>query len=108
MDRFRTARTRIVILGGGFGGVFTARYLEQQISSTSTVEIVLVSRENFFLMTPLMFDVATDTLGLHNSSVPIRSVLRSTRVVEASVTGVDVDRRVVSVQADGEKEEIRY
>src|SRR5215831_5296391 len=93
-------RTRIVILGGGFAGVFTARYLERLLRPTPGVEVVLVNRDNFFLMTPLLFDVATGTLGLHNSSAPVRAALRSTRVVEATVTHVDVDRRVVSVQAD--------
>jgi NADH:quinone reductase (non-electrogenic) len=101
-------RTRVVILGGGFGGVFTARHLERLLRRNPGVEVVLVSRDNFFLMTPLLFDVSTGTLGLHNSSVPIRSALRSTRVVEATVTGVDLDRRVVRVKADGVEQEIGY
>jgi len=101
-------RIRIVILGGGFGGVFTARHLERLLRRTSGAEVVLVSRDNFFLMTPLLFDVATGTLALHNNSAPVRSALRSTRVVEAMVTGVDVNRRVVSVQAEGEEQEIEY
>src|SRR5262245_61252710 len=100
--------TRIVILGGGFGGVYTARHLERLFRRDRGVEVVLVSRDNYFLMTPLLFDVCTGTLGLHNCSAPIRSVLRSTRVVEATVTGVDVNRRVVSVEAGGERQEIGY
>ena len=44
---------RIVILGGGFGGVYTARRLERLLRRRSDVEIVLVSRDNFLLMTPL-------------------------------------------------------
>lgn len=101
-------RTRVVILGGGFGGVFTARHLERLLRRTPNAEVVLVSRDNFFLMTPLLFDVATGTLGLHNSSAPVRSALRSTRVVEATVTALDIDRRVVTVEADGEEEAIGY
>jgi NADH dehydrogenase len=97
-----------VILGGGFGGVFTARHLERLLRRTPGAEVVLVSRDNFFLMTPLLFDVATGTLGLHNNSAPVRSALRSTRVVEATVTAVDINRRVVSVEANGEQEEIAY
>jgi NADH dehydrogenase len=100
--------TRVVILGGGFGGVYTARHLERLLRRNRNVEVVLVSRDNFFLMTPLLFDVCTGTLGLHNCSAPIRSVLRSTRVVEATVTGVDVNRRVVSVEADGEHQDLGY
>src|SRR5262245_15421663 len=100
--------TRVVILGGGFGGVYTARHLERLLRRNRSVEVVLVSRDNYFLMTPLLFDVCTGTLGLHNCSAPVRSVLRSTRVVEATVTGVDVNRRVVSVEAGGEHQEIGY
>jgi NADH dehydrogenase len=100
--------TRIVILGGGFGGVYTARHLERQLRRVRGVEVVLISRDNYFLMTPLLFDVCTGTLGLHNCSSPVRAALRSSRVVEATVTGVDIDRRVVSVEADGEEQEIEY
>ncbi|HVS37370.1 MAG TPA: hypothetical protein VMS17_17545, partial [Gemmataceae bacterium] len=49
------ARTRIVILGGGFGGVYTARRLERLLRRRPDVEIVLVSRDNFLVMTPLLF-----------------------------------------------------
>jgi len=50
-------KKRILILGGGFGGVYTARYLEWLIKGRSDVEIVLVSQGNFLLMTPLLFEV---------------------------------------------------
>jgi len=51
------SRTRIVILGGGFGGVYTARHLERLCRRRPDVEIILVSRDNFLLMTPLLFEV---------------------------------------------------
>ena len=47
---------RIVVLGGGFGGVTTVRYLEQLLRGHADVEITLVSRENFFVLMPLTFD----------------------------------------------------
>jgi len=46
-----------VILGGGFGGVYTTRHLERLCRRRPEVEIVLVSRDNFLLMTPLLFEV---------------------------------------------------
>lgn len=52
-------KTRIVILGGGFGGVTTARHLERLCKGRRDVEIVLVSRDNFLLMTPLLFEVCS-------------------------------------------------
>ena len=55
---------RILILGGGFGGVATARHLERLFRRRPDVEIVLVSRDNFVLMTPLLFEVFSGTLDL--------------------------------------------
>src|SRR3954447_7463322 len=57
------SKKRIVILGGGFGGVVTARHLEGLFRRRPDVEIVLVSRDNFLLMTPLLFEVFSGALG---------------------------------------------
>ena len=48
-------RTRTVVGGGGFGGTYVARHLERLCRRRPEVEIALVSRDNFFLMTPLLF-----------------------------------------------------
>src|SRR5437870_12190384 len=63
-------KTRIVILGGGFGGVSTARHLERLCKRRMDVEIVLVSRDNFLLMTPLLFEVLSGTLDVRHCSSP--------------------------------------
>src|ERR1700686_637608 len=78
-------KTRIVILGGGFGGVYTARLLEKLLKRRPDVEIVLVSRDNFLLMTPLLFEVFSGTLDPRDCSFPIRAFLRTTQFVEATV-----------------------
>src|ERR1043166_9321205 len=52
------AKKRILILGGGFAGAYTALHLEKQLASTPDVEIMLVSRENFVLFTPMLHEVA--------------------------------------------------
>jgi NADH dehydrogenase len=101
-------RTRIVILGGGFGGVYTARRLERLCRRRPEVEIVLVSRNNFLLMTPLLFEVFSGTLDLRHCAFPIRAFLRTTRVVEARVTGIDLERRVVHLAAGGESGKLAY
>jgi NADH dehydrogenase len=97
-----------VILGGGFGGVATARHLEQLCRHRPDVEVVLVSRDNFLLMTPLLFEVCSGTLDVRHCSFPIRAFLRTTRFVEATVEGVDLDRRVVRLAAPGERGELAY
>src|SRR5262249_58343875 len=87
-------KTRIVILGGGFGGVTTAGHLERLCKRRRDVEIVLVSRDNFLLMTPLLFEVCSGALDARHWSFPIRAFLRTTRFVEAAVRGIDLEPRV--------------
>ena len=101
-------KTRIVILGGGFGGVTTARRLERLCKRRRDVEIVLVSRDNFVLMTPLLFEVCSGALDARHCSLPIRAFLRTTRFVEAAVQGVDLERRVVHLSSGGEPGELAY
>jgi NADH:ubiquinone reductase (H+-translocating) len=101
-------KTRIVILGGGFGGVTTARHLERLCKRRRDVEIILVSRDNFVLMTPLLFEVCSGALDARHCSLPIRAFLRTTRYVEAAVTGVDLERRVVHLGRGGEPDELSY
>jgi NADH dehydrogenase len=91
----QASQTRIVILGGGFGGVYTARHLEKLCRGRRDVEIVLVSRDNFLLMTPLLFEVCSGTLDLRHCAFPVRAFLRNTRFVEATVEGIDLERRAV-------------
>jgi len=54
VDTVASPKTRILILGGGFGGVYTARHLEKLCKHRPDVEISLVSRDNFLVMTPLL------------------------------------------------------
>ena len=101
-------KTRIVILGGGFGGVTTARRLERLCKRRRDVEIILVSRDNFVLMTPLLFEVCSGALDARHCSLPIRAFLRTTRFVEAAVQGVDLERRVVHLSSAGGPDELSY
>ncbi|HTU25928.1 MAG TPA: NAD(P)/FAD-dependent oxidoreductase [Pirellulales bacterium] len=101
-------KRRIVILGGGFGGVYTARNLERLTRGSQDIEIVLVSRDNFLLMTPLLFEVCSGTLDLRHCAFPIRAFLRSARFAQATVQGIDLERRVVHLTAAERSEELAY
>ncbi|HZF09712.1 MAG TPA: NAD(P)/FAD-dependent oxidoreductase [Thermoanaerobaculia bacterium] len=101
--------TRIVIAGGGFGGLWTAGRLERLLGREPGVEIVVVCRDNYFLMTPLLFEACSGTLDVRHCSLPVREFLRRVRFVEATVHGIDLDRRVVrAVAAEGRTYEIPY
>ena len=100
---------RIVVLGGGFGGVTTARHLERVLRGHTDVEITLVSRDNFFVLTPLLFESCSGRLELRHCAQPIRAALRRARFVEATVEGVDVQRQFVrAVAADGSAYDLPY
>jgi NADH dehydrogenase len=90
-----TQTTRILILGGGFGGVYTALHLQKTFKRDPAVEITLVDRDNYFLMTPLLFEAGSGVLEPRHAVTPIRSLLDKARFVEADVQSIDLDARVV-------------
>ena len=99
---------RIVVLGGGFAGVATVRELERLLGYRADIEITLVSRDNFFVLTPLLFEACSGTLELRHCAQPIRPALTKSRFVEAMVDRVDVDARVVHSIARGDSYDIPY
>jgi NADH dehydrogenase len=100
---------RVVVLGGGFGGVTTVRELERLCADRSDVEITLVSRDNFFVQSPLLFEACSGVLELRHCAQPIRPALRRAHFVEGTVVAADVVRRSVHVEAaDGEALDLPY
>lgn len=89
-------KPHIVIVGGGFGGVYTARYLERLVRR-GEAEVTLINRTNYFLFTPLLHEVATGALSPNSVIEPIREILRGkeVRFLQAEVRGVDVAKKIV-------------
>jgi len=84
---------RVVIVGGGFGGLYAARTLHK-----APVQVTVVDRTNHHVFQPLLYQVATAGLSSEQIAAPIRSVLRhqhNTEVLMAEVTGVDTEKRIV-------------
>ncbi|HKD66256.1 MAG TPA: NAD(P)/FAD-dependent oxidoreductase [Candidatus Binataceae bacterium] len=103
------AIVRIVVLGGGFGGIYTVRRLEKLFRRRDDVQILLVSRDNFLLMTPLLFEVCSGKLEMSACSISIREFLRSVGFIEAVVETIDLERRLVILSSGGsDKRELRY
>lgn len=99
------ARPRVVIIGGGFGGLYAARALKRAL-----VDVTVIDRTNHHLFQPLLYQVATATLAPTHITAPIRWLLRkqqNTRVVLGEVTGIDVEARRVTC-ADGAVFEYDY
>jgi len=100
-------RPRVVIVGGGFGGLAAAKALGK-----APAEVILIDRTNHHVFAPLLYQVATSVLAPSQMSSPLRAVLRrqkNTTVVMGEVTGVDKVQRCVFVNdADREHVQVPY
>ena len=89
------ARTRIVILGGGFAGVKTAIHLERAFGADPSISLTLVSETNALLFTPMLAEAAGGSLDAAHISSPLRTSLLRTAVIRGRVTEIDLERRRV-------------
>ncbi len=98
---------RVVIIGGGFGGLFAARALRR-----APVSVTLIDRAPHHLFQPLLYQCATGILSEGQIAAPLRSVLKKHRNVEcvmAEVTGIDTDgRRLTATRPGGSRIELGY
>lgn len=102
---------RVLVLGGGFAGVETARHLEKLARRRDDIEIWLVSRENFTLFTPLLPEVCSGMLEARHSVTALRAQLKrpSSWAVTAVVEKIDLDAKQVTVLGgDGDPHRLNY
>lgn len=88
-------RARVIIIGGGFGGIAAAQRLRRE-----PVDLLLIDRHNHYVFQPLLYQVASATLAPSDVAVPIRWYLRNqsnTRVLLAEVTGVNLEHQTVEL-----------
>jgi len=90
---------KILILGGGFGGMYCAKKLECLMAKRKNIdaEIILVSRQNFFVFTPMLPQVVSGMIESNHVVVPLRQVLKNTKFYEAEVASIDVKKRKVNL-----------
>jgi NADH dehydrogenase FAD-containing subunit len=101
------AQPRIIIVGGGFGGLAAAKALKK-----TPAEVILIDRSNHHLFQPLLYQVATAVLTPGQIATPIRSILRNqtnVTVILGEVTGVDTQRKCILFNnVDREKVPVDY
>jgi NADH dehydrogenase len=90
-------KTRVLILGGGFGGLYAALHLDKTIARDQDIEVTLVSRDNFILFTPMLPEVAAGDLDLTDIVSPLRQMLKHTNVLIADVESIDPAERRVTI-----------
>jgi NADH dehydrogenase len=91
-------KKRILILGGGFAGAYTALYLQKLLSGTPDVEVMVVSQENFILFTPMLHEVAGTDAAATDVVQPLRKMLRRTSVLIGDVESIDLAKKQVRVR----------
>jgi NAD(P)H-nitrite reductase large subunit len=97
-DAVRERRPRVVIVGGGFGGLYAARGLAR-----APVDITIVDKNNYHLFRPMLYQVATGLLSSDEIAAPIRSILRkqdNVTVLMEEVVGVDTEAGLVRARHD--------
>ena len=93
-------RHRVLIVGGGFGGLYAAR----ELGKDERVEVTLVDRRNHHLFTPLLYQVATGAVSPGDIAQPLRSILRrqrNTTVLLGEASEIDPARRIVTLSDGG-------
>src|ERR671918_2978544 len=96
------ARTRILVVGAGFAGLYAAIGLKR--AARDGHRVTVVNPENFMQYQPFLPEVAAGTIDPRAVVVPLRSVLRRTDVVIGEVTRIEHDARIATVRlVDGEE-----
>jgi NADH dehydrogenase len=100
---------RIIILGGGFGGLYTARNLDRMLRNSDDATVTLISRDNFFVMTPLLFEAGSGILEPRHAVNPIRTLFKRVHFMQAEIEQIDLDAKRVFVRIEGgDPQEIGY
>jgi NADH:ubiquinone reductase (H+-translocating) len=96
-------RKRILILGGGFGGLYAALELEKALVGNSTLQVTLVNRENFFLFTPMLHEIAASDLDFTHIVNPLRRLLHEVEFFHGEVQSIDLQSRQVRLVHGSER-----
>lgn len=96
-------KKKIVVLGGGYGGVECTRKLEKYFRNDDDVEIILISEDNFLLFTPMLPQVAAGMLATRHIVMPIRTIVKKTTFYEGRVKNIDPYGKIVNLWGTKEK-----
>jgi NADH:ubiquinone reductase (H+-translocating) len=90
-------RKKILILGGGFGGVTVLNKLQDRFQTDVSVDIAIVSKDNYLLFTPMLHEIASGTIETRHIITPIRTFCNRSRFYCAVVESVDLDNKKVQI-----------
>jgi NADH dehydrogenase len=90
-------KPRVLILGGGFGGMYAALEFERALSRGADLDVTLVNRDNFFLFTPMLHEVAASDLDITNIVSPVRKLLRRVKFFHGDIESIDLANKRVGL-----------
>jgi NADH dehydrogenase len=88
---------RILILGGGFAGIKVLTQLQRAFQNDVSIDITLVSRDNFFLFTPMLPEVSSGMIETRNIVTPVRAFCNRAKFYEANIESVDLKNKQVLI-----------
>lgn len=97
------SKPRVLILGGGFGGMYAALEFERALAREAALDVTLVNHDNFFLFTPMLHEVAASDLDITNIVSPIRKLLRRVTFFHGEIEAVDLVQKRVGLSHGHEK-----
>ena len=90
-------QTRILILGGGFAGIQVLMQLQEAFQNNIGVDLTLVSRDNFFLFTPMLPEVSSGMIETRNIVTPVRAFCNRARFYEAGIDAIDLKNKEIAI-----------
>jgi NADH:ubiquinone reductase (H+-translocating) len=97
----RTGAPRVLIVGGGYVGLYTALELEKRLEP-GEADITLVNPENYMVYQPLLPEVASGTLEPRHAVVPLRTALRRTQIISGRLVELDPESRTARIERPGD------
>jgi NADH dehydrogenase FAD-containing subunit len=92
-------RKRIVILGGGFAGVAVLNKLQDRFQTDVTVDITMISKDNYLLFTPMLHEIASGMIETRHIVTPIRTFCKRSRFICAEVESIDLEKKSVNIRS---------
>ena len=96
-------KPRVLILGGGFGGMYAALEFERALERSANLDVTLVNHDNFFLFTPMLHEVAASDLDVTNIVSPIRKLLTKVTFFHGEVEAIDLEQKYVGLSHGHDK-----
>ncbi len=95
-----TQKTRILIAGAGFAGIYTFKALKKLLRGNNEIEIFIMHPKNYFLFTPLLHEVTTGNQTLRNITEPIRKILKGSNAhfVQTKILGVSIPEKIIETE----------